>query len=96
MIGAGMLQAGVEEGLISRSQFDVYVGNICTQLDSAASILTRRYDVDPFQTIRQMPEDKKMFVKTFLFNVLQQVKNSNKATHYFVHTLEQGGLMRYV
>lgn len=96
MIGVGMLQAGVEEGIISRSQFDVHVGNICSQLGTSSSILTRRYNVEPFQTIRQMSEDKKMFVKTFLFNILQQVKNCQQATYYFVHTLEEGELMKYI
>ena len=52
MLASGMLQAGEQEGLNSRRQWDHYLRNACRKLGTDTSIILRKYDVNPFQTIK--------------------------------------------
>lgn len=91
-IAAGILQAGQADGLISTSQWDSYVRQACSELGTSFDyIFSINLDVDPFATIRRMSSQQKNFVKSFLYRWHQKVSSSERATYYFVSTLEQGG-----
>lgn len=81
-----MLQGGEQEGFISRTQWDDYLDSACRKLGTNTSIISRKYNVDPFQTIRNMSNDKKQFTKNFLLGIMQVVPNSEKAKYYFIST----------
>lgn len=93
LISAGMLQAGAEDGLISYQQLEIEINRVCNNLGTTMAILGNSQDLDPFAVIRNMNTQKKDFTKSFFYSVLQKVPTCEKATYYFVSTLEQSGLI---
>ena len=92
MLASGMLQAGLEDGIITRPQWESSIANVCSQLNTPQSILTTQLNIDPFSTIRNMTMEQKQFVKNFFYGIIQQVPNCEKAIYYFSTTLENSGL----
>ena len=93
MLAAGMLQAGLKDGVISNSQWQSAILSVCNKLNAPQTIFKWHLSIDPFSIIRNMKNDQNEFVKTFLYGVFQQVPTCEKAAHYFVTTLENSGLI---
>ena len=93
MLAVGILQAGYNEGHISKSQYERYADEACAKLGTSISIILSGLEVNPFLTIRQMDSRKKFFVKSFLFEILQKVPDCETATYYVMSTLDQGGII---
>lgn len=92
MLASGMLQAGYQEGILSKTRFESYIQDVVSKLGTTMAIFSLNLRVDPFLTIRQMDSSKKNSVKSFLYETLQKVPNCEAAGYYFVSTLERSGL----
>lgn len=92
MIASGMLAAGYEQGIITENQYEKYSSEACAKVGANNTILLNKLHINPFMTIQNMDSQKKNFVKSFLYQVLEKVPNCDAAAYYFATTLQNSGL----